>query len=196
MKWIMTFMCVLAMTMAQATDGNPTNDPGRDSKETGQTLYSFQLTSERQSWFPLNDDVVGGRSTSIARFSKQNTLLFEGKLVYERQQGFASIRSQSEPFDLSRTKALRLRVKGDGKRYLINISSSSFIADPGYQADFVTIADKWQEVSIPLEAFKPAFDSQYSKDTLNLAAIKTIGVIITNQASGDFRLEVDWIKAI
>lgn len=193
MKWIMITMYLLGAGVAALANGG---DPGRDGKESGQVLYTFQLNSERQSWFPLNDEVMGGRSTSTARFSGQNTLLFEGRLVYERQQGFASIRSQSEPFDLSQAKSLRLRVKGDGRRYLINISSSSFIADPGYQADFATIAGKWQEVSIPLHNFKPAFDSQYSRETLNLGTIRTIGVIITNQNSGDFRLEVDWIKAI
>lgn len=193
MKWMLILLFSGVTSMAAMAMGG---DPGRDNKEAGQTLYSFQLTSERQSWFPLNDDVMGGRSISFARFTRQNTLSFEGRLVYERQQGFASIRSQSEPFDVSAAKYIKLRVRGDGRRYLINISSSSFIADPGYQADFETIAGKWQEVSIPLENFKPAFDSQYSKDTLNLAAIKTIGVIITNQSSGDFKLEVDWIKAI
>jgi len=138
---------------------------------------------------------MGGVSTGNFKFTEGNTLLFTGKLSLENHGGFASIRSKTDVMNLEGVKTFKLRVKGDGKYYHFNISSSNFIADPGFQAKFKTQKDTWQEVELNLEEFSPAFGSTYSKDNLKMSAIKLMGVVIEDKQAGKFKIEVDWIKA-
>jgi hypothetical protein len=50
----------------------------------------------------------------------------------------------------------RLRVKGDGRTYYLNLRTSSYSAAGSYRAAVKTQKDTWQEVRIPLENFKYA----------------------------------------
>ncbi len=168
-----------------------------DTFETApaRTLYNFQDVKEQRSWFPLHDNVMGGVSTGTFKFTKNHTLIFSGKVSLENHGGFASIRSKTDVMNLEGVKKFKLRIKGDGKFYHFNISSSNFIADPGFQAQFKTKKDTWQEVTLNLEDFSPAFGSTYSKDHLKMSEIKLMGVVISDKQAGKFKIEVDWIKA-
>lgn len=158
-------------------------------------LYNFEDVKQKRNWFPLHDNVMGGVSTGKFEFTKNNTLLFSGKLSLENHGGFASIRSKTDVMNLEEVKKFKLRVKGDGKYYHFNISSSNFIADPGFQAKFKTKKGTWQVVELNIEEFSPAFGSSYSKDHLKMSAIKLMGLVIEDKQVGKFKIEVDWIKA-
>lgn len=158
-------------------------------------LYDFQNLEQRNSWFPLNDNVMGGISTGKCSFSKQNTLVFSGKLSLENRGGFASIRSLTTGMNLKDATKFKLKVKGDGRFYNFNISSSNFIADPGFQAGFQTKKNTWQEIEIALKEFSPAFGSRSSKNELDMSTIKIMGLILSDKQAGPFHIEVDWIKA-
>lgn len=177
---------------ANHTEPAPVED---EPKVTGRTLYTFKDVKERRTWFPLNDDVMGGASTGNFEFTKENTLIFSGKISLANQGGFASIRSKTDAMNLEGVKKFKLRVKGDGKAYYLNISSSNFVADPGFQAKFETKKGTWEEIIIPVDGFEPAFSSPYGKDLLHMDEVKLMGLLISDQQEGKFKLEVDWIKA-
>ncbi len=159
------------------------------------TLYNFQDTQERRTWFPLNDNVMGGVSTGNFDFSDENTLVFSGKVSLENRGGFASIRSKTDAMNLEGVKKFTLRVRGDGKYYNFNISSSNFIADPGFQVRFKTKKNTWEEIAIDVDDFSPAFGSRYGKENLKMAEIKLMGVLISDKQAGAFNIEIDWIKS-
>ena len=158
-------------------------------------LYDFQNLKQQQTWFPLNDDIMGGVSSGKFSFSK-DVLTFSGKLSLENKGGFASIRSKTDAMDLAATKKFKLRIKGDGKDYHFNISSSNFVADPGFQAKFETKKGEWKEIELSLCDFSPAFGSRSSKSDLDMSKVKIMGLIISNKQAGPFKIEVDWIKAV
>lgn len=173
----------------------PIDDDDKTTFEE-RVLYDFQNVQQRRTWFPLNDNVMGGISTGSFEFTSHHTLLFSGQLSLQNKGGFASIRSKTDAMDLKGSKKFKLRVKGDGKSYYFNISSSNFVADPGFQAAFKTEKGKWQEIEITLDQFSPAFGSRSSKKDLDMSKVKIMGIIISDKQAGDFNLEIDWIKAV
>lgn len=171
-------------------------EKGKDEVTPGKILYDFQDMKQRRSWFPLNDNVMGGVSTGTFHFTKENTLKFSGTVSLQNKGGFASIRSKTESLNLKEASKFKLRVKGDGRSYYFNISSSNFVADPGFQAAFSTKKGQWQEVDLALEEFSPAFGSRSSLKDLKMENINIMGLIISDKKAGAFELEVDWIKAV
>ena len=158
-------------------------------------LYDFQDSAQEQTWFQLNDDIMGGVSSGKFSFFK-HILTFSGKLSLENKGGFASIRSKTDAMNLHSVKKFKLRVRGDGKDYYFNISSSNFVADPGFQAKFKTEKGQWQEIELALNDFSPAFGSRSSKSDLDMSKVKIMGLIISDKQAGSFKLEIDWIKSV
>ena len=158
-------------------------------------LHDFQDQKQNQTWFQLNDDIMGGVSSGKFSFTK-DILTFSGKLSLENRGGFASIRSKTDAMNLHGAKKFKLLVKGDGNDYYFNISSSNFIADPGFQAKFKTEKDKWQEIELALDDFSPAFGSRSSTSNLDMSKVKIMGLIISDKQAGPFQIEIDWIKSV
>ena len=68
-----------------------------------------------------------------------------------------------------------------------------------YRAEFATKAGEWIEVSIPLDELKPTshgFDISILAPALDKTDIRSFGLMINDKKAGEFRLEVDWIKAV
>ncbi|MGB0861919.1 MAG: CIA30 family protein [Saprospiraceae bacterium] len=185
------YLLLLCFSITPLLVSATNDDPGAETK----TLYTFQDLQERRTWFPLNDNIMGGVSTGNFRFTEDNTLIFSGKVALKNKGGFASIRSKTDAVNLEDVKLFKLRVKGDGKSYYFNISSSNFVADPGYQVGFKTKKGIWEEITITVNDFAPAFGGHYGKDNLQMSEIKLMGIIVSDKQAGAFNLEVDWIKA-
>jgi NADH dehydrogenase [ubiquinone] 1 alpha subcomplex assembly factor 1 len=185
--YLLLFCFSMSPLLVSANDDEP--------RVAVKTLYTFQDIQERRTWFPLNDNIMGGVSTGDFNFTEDNTLIFSGKVALENKGGFASIRSKKVAVNLEDVKSFKLRVKGDGKSYYFNISSSNFVADPGYQVGFKTKKGVWEEIIITVDDFAPAFGGHYSKANLQMSEIKLMGIIISDKQAGTFNLEIDWIKA-
>ena len=68
------------------------------------TLFDFQNATNAAAWQVVNDDVMGGESTS--RFSVTNGLAsFQGKVSLENNGGFASVRSAPASHNLAGCEA-------------------------------------------------------------------------------------------
>jgi len=117
-------------------------------------------------WGPLDDVVMGGVSKSS--FTVQNGVgRFAGAISTENNGGFAGCRSRAitPPLQLQRFSGLKLRVRGDGKRYKLIVRddynwngiawSFSFDTEPAQQLldgdgsgdgsgdDFVDVLAPW-----------------------------------------------------
>ncbi|HUT61644.1 MAG TPA: CIA30 family protein [Phycisphaerae bacterium] len=169
---------------------------GLAAEPKGKLLTDFSDPDAAKSWVSVNDDVMGGVSDGSFRISEEKTLVFSGKLSLENRGGFASIQSRQAEMNLSGYETIAVRVKGDGRTYYLNLSTSSRRSAASYRAAMKTTADAWQEVRVPLRDFKyTAFGQRIGDRSPEASSIRSVGFTLADKKAGPFRLEVASIKA-
>lgn len=164
---------------------------------TDTSIFEFEKSDEINSWRIVNDGVMGGLSQSkITWNEKENTLGFSGAVSLENNGGFASVRAIPQNFDQKKFKKIKLRVKGDGKIYQFRMRSTRNFDGIAYTLDFETEKDKWKEIELAIDDFRPTFRGrvypQYGK--FNSSELQQIGILIANKQVGKFHLELDWVR--
>jgi monofunctional biosynthetic peptidoglycan transglycosylase len=159
-------------------------------------ITNFGPDSADLGWYVLNDNVMGGRSEGGFTV-KQGELLFSGR-TNTNGGGFSSIRTDAMQLDLSRYAGIRLRVKGDGRRYTWRLTTTARWRgqEIGYWADFDTRDGAWQTVTVPFSTFVPRFRG-YELDgpPLDTATITGMGLMIYDKQDGPFELELASVHA-
>ena len=148
------------------------------------------------NWNIVNDDVMGGISTSYLSVSDEKNLIFNGNLSLENNGGFASSRLGLKKNILKGVKSLVIRIKGDGNTYKLRLSQDNRRAS--YSANFKSFNDKWVEVNIPIEDFIATWRGYTYTDypSIQTEKIISLGLQISDKQEGKFKLEIDYIKAI
>ena len=158
-------------------------------------IYDFKGQSNTDAWVIVNDVVMGGRSDAFLDLNEEGHGVFRGKVSLENNGGFASVRLRLSPIDVQNYSEIRLRVKGDGKRY--QMRCKSYWNEPqSYIAYFDTQRD-WQEVVIDLRSMRPTFrGSQLDMPDYPGVSLAEIAVLIGNKKEESFSLEIDsiWLK--
>ena len=149
-----------------------------------------------ENWSIVNDDVMGGISKSKLSMSDENNLMFTGYLSLENNGGFASTRNRFKEQTLASVKSFKIKLKGDGNSYKLRIRQNNRRAS--YSADFNSSKDKWTEVEISLEDFKPTWRGFTYSDypAPDIEKISELGIQISDKQEGDFKLEIEYIKAM
>ena len=151
------------------------------------------------AWQIVDDGVMGGLSKGNFKSDKKNeSLIFAGNLSLENNGGFSSIRSNSLLIDLSDFKGIRIKTRGDGRKYKIRLESDSRyrLRTVSFQHEFTATKGEWSEVFIPFDRLKASWRGlQLPKKKFNPKKIQKIGIIIADKKEGPFRMELDWIKA-
>jgi hypothetical protein len=160
-------------------------------------LFDFQATTNSPTWQVVNDDVMGGVSTSQFQRLTNGGAVFSGVVSMENNGGFASVRSSPVRENLNGTDAFVFRVRGDGRRYKFTVRTGSGFNAPNYQAELMTKRGEWEELRLALKDFVPMFRGRVLIDVppLNLAKVTSLGFLISDKQEGSFKLEVAWIKA-
>jgi len=160
-----------------------------------QTLVDCGDANELASWRPVNDSVMGGRSTSRIWSTQDGSALFAGNLSLENNGGFASVRSASIEGRLISAKQIVLRVRGDGNTYKLRLRSNAGGA-ASYQAPFQTVAGEWSEHSFAASDFTPVWRGQQLSNVpaLELVDVTDLGIMISDKQDGSFRLELAAIE--
>ena len=99
-------------------------------------------------WYVVNDNVMGGRSQG--GFDIDDGMLdFTGR-TNTRGGGFSSIRTAPLDLDLSAFDGIRVRVRGDGRRYTWRLTTDAryYGREVAYWAEFDTADGQWQEVEV------------------------------------------------
>ena len=148
-------------------------------------------------WSVVNDDVMGGRSSSRVERTGEGSVRFRGQVSLENNGGFASIRTDLGTLDLSDARGVALRVRGDDRRYQIRLRTTGPWSRIWYRADFETVAGEWLEIRSPFSEFEPTFRGRRPPDAppLDPSAIRQLGFLIADKREGPFELEVSWIRA-
>ena len=165
-----------------------------------QVLTSFETSGQKiTDWQIVDDGVMGGLSKGKFNISDDKKLKFSGNLSLENNGGFSSIRSKRTTIDLSQFKGIKMRVKGDGRKYKLRLESDSRYRRMAvsFQHEFSTSKDGWSEVFIPFDKLKASFRGwNLPGMKFNSKSIQRVGLIIADKIEGPFELHVDWIKAI
>lgn len=160
------------------------------------TLYDFSTTTNTAAWQIVNDDVMGGLSTSRLRIA-DGVAVFQGEVSLDNNGGFASVRTWPVDFRLNSLDTLILRVRGDGRQYKFTARMDPGFNSPIYQTAFSTRRGEWQEHRFSRADFFPTFRGRLlaAEPALDLAKVTSVGFLISDKQAGHFRLEIAWIKA-
>ncbi len=143
-------------------------------------------------WNPINDGVMGGVSRSQLRHDPAGYADFTGHVSFENNGGFASVRCQ--PCDLGRQDVIAylLEVRGDGKRYKLNLRTDNSFDGVNYQVGFLPPTGIWTTCRLASADFLPNWRGRSVPDAppLDTARLRQIGLMIADRQEGPFALAV------
>lgn len=166
---------------------------------TTMTLFTFDDERSVEPWYPQNDVVMGGVSDSRVTYAaeaagQEGVARFTGNVSLENNGGFAQILYDQKTWDLADFKGIELHVQGDNQTYQLRLKTDAnrVTYAQSFQAD-----DEWQRIRLAFSDFKPTFRGEPVPDapTLNQAAIREIGFLISDKQEGEFELLIDGVRA-
>jgi hypothetical protein len=159
-------------------------------------LADFTSTSSDLGWYVVNDNVMGGRSKGNFEL-EQAELVFAGR-TNTNGGGFSSIRTRPLQLDLSNYAGIRLRVRGDGRRYTWRLTTNARWRDRqiSYRADFETDNGTWNTVNLPFSGFIPKYrGNQLDGPALDPGQINGMGLMIYDNQDGPFEIRLESVHA-
>lgn len=139
-------------------------------------LWSAQ--NQMMQWGPLDDVVMGGVSESSFVIAG-GIGTFSGAVSTDNNGGFCGCRTKAitPALELGGYKALRLRVRGDGRRYKFIVRDSYAWNGIAWSQSFEPAAAEWQDVDLPFDRFLPTiFAKRVPGAQLNKNAICTLQI--------------------
>ena len=156
----------------------------------------FQQEEERRLWWPVNDGVMGGRSTGGPDYL-DDQLVFSG-VINTNGGGFSSIRRPVNRGDMAGVKAVTMRIKSDGRAYRLRFRTNVTYRGRrvAFQKPIVSeTTGQWETVTVELENMRASlFGRRLMGAKFKSADIMEMGFILADGQDGAFRLEVDWIS--
>lgn len=154
-------------------------------------ITDFTSGSADLGWYVVNDNVMGGRSEGS--FERREGMLHFAGSTNTNGGGFSSIRSEALQLDLAKYDGIRLRVKGDGRRYTWRLTTTARWRgrQVSYWANFETRDGAWTSVDIPFSGFVPRFRGyQLDGPALDPGQITGMGLMIYDNEDGPFDLHL------
>lgn len=160
-------------------------------------VLDFSRAEDRESWYIVNDGVMGGISRSEIVFTEGGTAIFQGTVSLENNGGFASTRTGQRSYRLGVYSGLLLQIRGDGKDYQLRLRTDDRFDGISYRYRFTTQPGETQKIRVLFSDFEPVFKGRVVDDAAPLSPenIQQIGFLIADGQAGKFRIGVDWIKS-
>tara|TARA_Y100001934_G_C11951249_1_gene585015 strand:- start:42 stop:599 length:558 start_codon:yes stop_codon:yes gene_type:complete len=147
--------------------------------------------ADNMGWAVINDDVMGGRSSSTIRFVDGN-IVFRGELN-TNGGGFVSFRTAQQTWDLSDRVLVKVRVRGDGRRYQLRLHTKT--TGIAYKSQFQTHANRWQVVAAQISTFKATRRGrEQAMPPPRPEDIVGFGLLLADAKDGPFQVELDWVE--
>ena len=168
------------------------------TEEALRPLLDFAGPEAAQKWQAVNDGVMGGVSEGRFRITEQGTLEFSGTLSLENNGGFASVRTKPTELNIKAGDAIVVRVKGDGREYVLNLYTKSRQMAFSYRAPLPTKQGEWSEVSVPLTDFIPtAFGRRVQgMGPVEPSQINGLGFMLSDKKPGKFQMQVESVGVL
>jgi NADH dehydrogenase [ubiquinone] 1 alpha subcomplex assembly factor 1 len=145
------------------------------------------------SWRAINDGVMGGISQG-EMVAINDGLRFRGQLSLENNGGFASVRTVYDGKPLT-GGGVRLRVRGDGRRYQFRVRLDEDYDGVSWRASFNTDGS-WQIVNLPFGEFEPVYRGRPVTNAGSFAPekIHQLGLLLADRKEGAFQLDIARIE--
>ena len=153
-------------------------------------LFDFNKNADLSNWAIVDDVVMGGRSDGYMEINPEGHAVFYGEVSLENNGGFSSVRYRFTEKNIAAYSHIKIRLKGDGKRYQFRVKSDQNDRH-AYIYHFQT-SGGWQTITIPLSEMAPQFRGRklnmpnYPAETLAQLAF-----LIANKKAENFKLEID-----
>ncbi|XP_070576818.1 complex I intermediate-associated protein 30, mitochondrial-like [Ptychodera flava] len=179
------------------------------------TLFEFKELESLESCLVATDQDIGGKSTAQFTLSKNNKGLFHGTLCTEvprdgetEYSGYCTLKTKQMyrsfnrkiQHDLSPFNMFKMRVRGDGRSYMINLLTESYFSnnkdDMWNYFLFTKGGPYWQDVTIPFSKFFLSHRGriQDRQAFADLERVNAIAITMADGINGDFALEIDHIS--
>lgn len=189
-------------------------------------IFNFNSKEELKRWHLYSDSQYGGLSSASLEVKDAGNGLygvFSGNLSLDvtedsnlkiRRGGFCGMRSKMFDgfIDLEAYDTIAFKVKGDGRCYISTIYTENWVNFPGRMEDnswqaFVSVPkDGWCIAKIPLSQYLPTWRGSVIEVDLEMNPSRVVGMALSlnaeggvpgcNTGPGDFRMEIDWVKAL
>ncbi|WP_170227008.1 CIA30 family protein [Luteibaculum oceani] len=155
-------------------------------------IFDFTHAKTSQNWYPLNDTVMGGVSSSSVKYTEGDGMRFSGFVSTENNGGFCMIKSPGVNIDCEAKSHIVCYLKGDGKQYQIRIKSNP--QQPySYVLNFKT-SGNWERLAFPLEKFEAQFRGRVlDMPNFNAPTITEVAILIGNKKNEKFQLDIKWM---
>ena len=189
------FDCIDAMPMRIAEmKGNENLDQTVEEKQSKvRMMFDFSDLNDSSSWFILLDGVMGGKSTGNLE-KTENTIVFTGTTSLKNNGGFSSMQSSIHPSSMDGMNAIEVKLKGDGREWIIASRKFTTPTADDYWYKFETTGD-WQEITIPVKKMKRRVYGFPMIGSITPEQMKGLSFYIYDKNAGDFKLEIESIKA-
>jgi len=156
-------------------------------------IFDFNTQSNIQDWIITDDIVMGGESSGTFKLDEDGFGVFSGTVSLENNGGFSSIRYRFEKLKVKNYTKIKIKLRGDGKKYQFRIKTNSNDYY-SYIATFSTTG-AWQEIEIPLKEMYPSFRGRkLNQPNFDNDYIQEIGILIGNKKDENFKLILDKIE--
>ncbi|GMH29783.1 hypothetical protein Nepgr_031626 [Nepenthes gracilis] len=189
-------------------------------------IFNFNSKEELKRWHLYSDSEYGGLSSAALEITDgENGLngIFSGNLSLDvtegsrwniRRSGFCGMRSKKFDgfIDLDAYDTIALKLKGDGRCYISTIYTENWVNSPGQEEDnswqaFVYVPKgSWYVAKIPLARYLPTWRGNVIGMKLEMNPSRIVGMSLSVNAEGgvpgarsgpgNFRVEIDWIRAL
>ena len=168
------------------------------AEQTLRPLFDFASPEAAHQWQVVNDGVMGGVSDGRFRIAPDKIMEFFGTLSLENNGGFASVRTKPADVDIKAGDTIVVRVKGDGREYVLNLYTKSRRMAFSYRAPLPTEKDTWTEVSVPLADFVP---TSFGRRVQGMGPVEPdqingLGFMLSDKKAGPFQMQVEWVKVL
>lgn len=178
----MTYKCIILLALFIIPNGD-------------RFILSDFSKNEINDWLVVDDTVMGGNSFGNFEISPNGKGVFYGNISLENNGGFSSIRYRFAPINIRQYSIIRIRLKGDRKRYQLRIKDDS---RSGYSyINYFETSGIWEEIEIPFRSLYPSFRGRKLGGTnFDKSIIEEIGFLIGNKREEGFKLIIDFIEIL
>lgn len=172
-------------------------DSGEHSKssESSNAVFTFEDSSEIRGWRTVLDGVMGGLSTGEIDL-RNDALVFTGETSLRNNGGFSSIRCELPQGTFAEADAIKMRVRGDGRKWIVGTRKGTQMGGDSYWTRFNTEDGEWQTLTIPIKDMERHFFGQRLSGRITPEEVRGLEFYMYDKKAGPFSLEIDSIEGV
>lgn len=170
-------------------------------------LYRFAAEDDVAGFTITTDQLFGGKSVAtfrLKRYTHFAAALFEGRVEFHSNEatargGFCNARTSARRLiDAGESEAVQVRIKTDGRPYLLNFHCRDMSDEDVYQAEVRTDPYRWETLALPWEQLALVTRGAVRDEQVPIdpSKIHGFGVTIADGRNGPFRCELQHVLAV